>query len=95
MAYFDSEKNKAMWAKRLSMLEQERDRRKATGYRPTDRKQVQENENAPVKEGVRIISFEELVAKEEKRHMAQKSAGMQRSRQMQPAPEMGNNVRAM
>ena len=95
MAYFDSEKNKAMWAKRLSMLEQERDRRKAEGYRPMDRNQAKAQDAAPVKEGVRIITFDELVAKEEKRHMAQKSAGMQRSRQMQPAMEMGGNVRAM
>ena len=50
MAYFDSEKNKAMWAKRLSMLEQERDRRKAEGYRPMDRNQAKAQDAAPGKE---------------------------------------------
>ena len=77
------------------MLEQERDRRRAEGYRPAERKQIQAGDAEPVKEGVRIITFDELVAKEEKRHLAQKSSGMQRSRQMQPLPEMGNNERAM
>ena len=68
MAYFDSEKNKAIWQKRLSTLEKERDRRKLSGYKPTDRRQVNAGAAKAAEEtkpGVRIITYEELVAKEE------------------------------
>ncbi len=75
MAYFDSEKNKAKWAKRLSQLEQEKNRRRTNGYKPTERNRIaQDLKNGPgrgqeqLPEGVRIITFEELVAKEEARH---------------------------
>jgi len=91
MAYFDSEKNKAMWEKRLSMLEQERDRRKREGYRPTERRKISSSENqaqADVKPGVRIITYEQLVAKEEARHKARaRAARAARQAQMAPAAQ--------
>ena len=95
MAYFDSEKNKAMWEKRLTFLEQERDRRKAQGFRPIDRNQMKQDGAEPVRQGVREITFEELCAKEEKRRQMQKNAAVQRTRQMQPAGPQMESVRSM
>ncbi|MCR5674366.1 MAG: hypothetical protein K6G16_01525 [Lachnospiraceae bacterium] len=91
MAYFDSEKNKAIWEKRLAMLEQERDRRKREGYRPTDRKAVTQTATAAMAEtkpGVRIITYEQLIAKEEARHKERaRAARAARQPEMAPAPQ--------
>ena len=70
MAYFDSEKNKAMWEKRMGTLRNERDRRKAEGYKPGTAEIVKEE--AAAKPGVRVINLKELMAKE-----AAKNAAMQ------------------
>lgn len=96
MAYFDSEKNKAIWSKRLAVLEQERERRKREGYRPSDRtrKRSEDIQITNVKPGVREITFEQLVAKEEARHASRKrqaraarQAAMEKSPQMQAQTE--------
>ncbi len=89
MAYFDSEKNKAMWEKRLSMLEQERNRRKLEGYKPQEaRKQAAQGAATEMKPGVRIITYEQLIAKEEARHNAKvKAARAARQASMAPAPQ--------
>ena len=84
MAYFDSEKNRAMWQKRLATLEKERDRRKMNGYRPNDRREAE----TP---GVRTITFEQLVAKEEQRHKEHvrlARAARQREMQLQNSADM-------
>ena len=99
MAYFDSEKNRAMWQKRLATLEKERDRRRQNGYRPTAAARTASvqnqasvagmSENRP---GVRIISFDELVAKEERRHMERIRAA--RARQREAVPQMQDSTPA-
>ncbi|MCR5177848.1 MAG: hypothetical protein K6C95_02560 [Lachnospiraceae bacterium] len=91
MAYFDSEKNKAIWSKRLAVLEQERDRRKREGYRPTDKTQKKSDDIqiTNVKPGVREITFEQLIAKEEARHASRKRAARAaRQAAMEKAPQM-------
>ncbi|MCR4763561.1 MAG: hypothetical protein K5696_08520 [Lachnospiraceae bacterium] len=90
MAYFDSEKNKAIWAKRLSVLEQERDRRKQNGFKPAQRLKIggdtaQSEEARP---GVRIITFEQLVAKEEARHQERVRQARAVARQVMQEPQM-------
>ena len=93
MAYFDSEKNRAMWQKRLATLEKERDRRKMNGYRPNDRRSASDMARAAEGEtpGVRTITFEQLVAKEEQRHKEHvrlARAARQREMQLQNGGEM-------
>lgn len=93
MAYFDSEKNRAMWQKRLATLEKERDRRKMNGYRPSDRRAAQEALRGAEAEtpGVRTITFEQLVAKEEarhKEHVRLARAARQREMQLQSGMDM-------
>ena len=70
MAYFDSEKNKAIWEKRLTELGREKTRRAENGYKPRPNESlmaVSENSiiNIPM---VRIITFEQLIEKEQRRH---------------------------
>ena len=93
MAYFDSEKNRAMWQKRLQTLEKERDRRRQNGYKPTEMRRSGSSQNqasmagmSETRPGVRIISFDELVAKEERRHMERIRAA--RARQREAVPQM-------
>lgn len=93
MAYFDSEKNRAMWQKRLATLEKERDRRKMNGYRPNDRRSASDMARVAEGEtpGVRTITFEQLVAKEEQRHKEHvrlARAARQREMQLQNGGEM-------
>ncbi len=99
MAYFDSEKNKAMWSKRLAILEQERDRRKREGYRPTAKVQTgsEDIQITNVKPGVREITFDELVAKEEARHAQKKRDARAAARQaaMEKAPQMQAGTKAL
>jgi hypothetical protein len=82
MAYFDSEKNKAIWQKHLASLDEERQRRKENGYKPEKAKAVVADENS-VRPGVRVINFEQLVAKEQARSKARKEMARQRQREMQ------------
>jgi len=93
MAYFDSEKNKAMWQKRLNDLESERDRRKLEGYKPQPKNKIQTLEKADVKEGVRMISFDELVAKEQARTRARRE--MARARQLENQKKMIKDPKAL
>ncbi len=99
MAYFDSEKNRAMWQKRLQTLEKERDRRRQNGYKPAEVRRGGSIQNqasmtgmSETRPGVRIISFEELVAKEERRHMERIRAA--RARQREAAPQMQSSAPA-
>jgi len=70
MAYFDSEKNKAMWEKRLMELGREKNRRAETGYKPqSDESRAALIENSMTQRPmVRIITFEQLVEKEQRKH---------------------------
>ncbi|MBO5504793.1 MAG: hypothetical protein J5969_09985 [Lachnospiraceae bacterium] len=92
MAYFDSEKNRAMWQKRLATLEKERDRRKMNGYRPNDRRAAETSRSLEAETpGVRTITFEQLVAKEEQRHKEHvrlARAARQREMQLQNSADM-------
>ena len=92
MAYFDSEKNRAMWQKRLATLEKERDRRKMNGYRPNDRRAADASRSLEAATpGVRTITFEQLVAKEEQRHKEHvrlARAARQREMQLQNSADM-------
>ncbi len=82
MAYFDSEKNKAIWQKHLASLDMERQRRKENGFKPEKVKAAAVSEQAATP-GIRVISFEELVAKEQARTKARKEMARQRQREMQ------------
>ena len=94
MAYFDSEKNKALWNTRMAALRQERDRRERDGYKPQNRRNpaVESlNTEATREPGVRIITFDELVRKVEGQRRQERiyeraiaiEKRMQRERQMQ------------
>ena len=88
MAYFDSEKNKAMWQRRLAGLEQERERRVREGYKPgTQRSEAKVTDIRQVRAGVRIITFDELVRKEQAKHQATRTMQRTRERELirQPA----------
>ena len=93
MAYFDSEKNKAMWQRHLLELKKEKDRRKENGYKPVPKSSnlVQHDQASEVRPGVRIITFEELIAKEQERHRArrvgQREKEMSLGREMEKAPK--------
>ncbi len=88
MAYFDSEKNRAIWDKRLTQLSAEKLRRQTEGYKPSEAGDV-----GPVQEAVkaetskiRIISFEQLVEKEQNRHKAKmQQQKKERTPEMAPA----------
>jgi hypothetical protein len=83
MAYFDSEKNKAMWERHLATLEAEKEKRKVSGFKPT----VTSKGPKPLekKPGVRVITFQELVRKEEAK--LRKNHGVVRHRQREMAPQ--------
>ncbi len=83
MAYFDSEKNKAIWEKHLASLDEERQRRKENGYKPEKARAVVSNEPSR-KPGVRVINFEQLVAKEQARTKARRERERVRQRELQP-----------
>ena len=78
MAFFDSPKNKALWERELLKLDDERDRRKATGFRPPPahrkgRKAVAERPgSASANPYVRRITLKELMQIEAE---AQKARG--------------------
>ena len=78
MAFFDSPKNKALWERELLKLDDERGRRKATGFRPPPahrkgRKGVaQRPSSAPANPYVRRITLKELMQIEAE---AQKARG--------------------
>lgn len=80
MAYFDSEKNRAMWDKRMSSLKEERERRRETGYKPGAEVKEASESAAKVKPGVRVITLEELIAKETAKHNAERDAQKQHVR---------------
>lgn len=82
MAYFDSEKNKAMWERHLANLEAEKEKRKESGYKPSPLKAPKAVEKRP---GVRVITFQELVRKETAR--LQKNRGVVRHRQREMSPQ--------
>ncbi len=73
MAYFDSEKNKALWEKRMVGLRGERDRRKLEGYKPDMAGDNAVMEAAGKNPNVRVITLKELMAKEAARHAAEKA----------------------
>lgn len=75
MAYFDSEKNKALWEKRMTTLRGERDRRKLEGYRPEAVMSYKEEDISLKNPSVRVITLKELMAKEAAKHAAQKTMG--------------------
>ena len=70
MAYFDSEKNKAIWERRLSELGREKARRAENGYKPQPGRTLQSaaQSEAVIRPKVRIITFEQLVEKEQAKH---------------------------
>ena len=94
MAYFDSEKNRAIWNKRLAQLEKEKELRKLNGYRPANQKQAAVQNAAAdfLKPGVTIITFEQLVAKEEMRRRMRLQAE-RAARQRQAAAQMQHPAR--
>ncbi len=73
MAYFDSEKNKALWEKRMAGLRSERDRRKLEGYKPNMVGDDTVTEASGKNPNVRVITLKELMAKEAARHAAEKA----------------------
>ena len=88
MAYFDSEKNRAMWDKRMSALRDERDKRRESGYKPgTEIKEASEN-TVSVRPGVKVITLEELIAKETAKHNAEREAQKQHARNREMTKEM-------
>lgn len=82
MAYFDSAKNKAIWQKRLAVLEAERDRRKREGYKPEPKRGRTGEKKKTMAAGVRIISYEQLVEKEKARTRARKEQARERQREL-------------
>lgn len=70
MAYFDSEKNKAMWERRLSELSREKGRRAENGYKPQASRTLQTAGETSLQQRpkVRIITFQQLIEKEEAKH---------------------------
>ncbi|MBR6239110.1 MAG: hypothetical protein IKQ83_08700 [Lachnospiraceae bacterium] len=88
MAYFDSEKNRAMWDKRMSALRDERDKRRESGYKPGTEFKEASKDSAGLKPGVRVITLEELIAKETAKHNAEREAQKQHARSKEMAKEM-------
>ncbi|MCR4902416.1 MAG: hypothetical protein K6A23_06130 [Butyrivibrio sp.] len=92
MAYFDSEKNRAMWQRHLSDLEVEKNRRKQEGYKPqTNKTSIAEKKEEKI--GVRVISFEQLVAKEAERARIRKEIA--RSRQLEARKQMQKDQKVL
>ena len=91
MAYFDSEKNKAMWERHLATLEAEKEKRKESGYKPS----AAENTRNTIekKPGVRVITFQELVRKEAAK--LQKSRGVVRQRQREMTRQRTTGQKAL
>lgn len=62
MAYFDSPKNRALWDRDLLGLRQERTRREANGFQPTDRLEpTQEVEHNPYRKPITLEQLQEAM----------------------------------
>lgn len=87
MAYFDSEKNRAMWDKRMSALRDEREKRRESGYKPGTELKEAAGDTSAVKPGVKVITLKELIAKETAKHNAERDAQKQHVRSKDMARE--------
>ena len=61
MAYFDSPKNRALWEKTMVGLRAERERRRATGYAPTNESGARHAESMnPYRRKINLAELEEI-----------------------------------
>ena len=87
MAFFDSPKNRALWERKLSVLREEKARRKTNGYSPVDREgKAGSRQDNPYR---KRITIKELEARVEGEQTRRRERPERQARQAQSAMEAG------
>ncbi len=87
MAFFDSPKNRALWERKLSVLREEKARRKTNGYSPVDREgKAGSRQDNPYR---KRITIKELEARVEGEQTRRRERPERQARQAQGAMERG------